>query len=268
VRADRPDVVAKMKSYGLVNDKGESVFAGRYIVPIKNINGIIVGFIGRLPDSEVDDRHPKYINSIDSALFHKRAVFFNPQGLMEASSEVIVVEGVFDALSYIAAGVKNVVSPMGCSLSDAHLKMLKAFSKKGTGKTIVLSFDKDEAGTIATERAIGYIRDLRVNVSAADFKGKKDANDVLLSLGSSYLAQTASASVPAPEYIIDLYKSTKRLDTIQGKENLWRVLAKFLGSYERDYRDSYPLNQAYTPVTFNLFWKKYSSAVDTERADA
>lgn len=258
----KPEVIATLKEHGICNDQGESVFAGRYIVPIRDMAGTIVGFIGRLPDSEIREGRPKYLNSCNSALFNKRKVFFNPQGMMTDSDKVFIVEGVFDALSYIAAGIKNVVSPLGSSLSDEHLKILKYRVARRVGKTIVLAFDRDEAGYEATERAIGYIRDMRVDIATGDFKGKKDANELLMSFGAAQVGSILTQSVPAPEYLISRYATTGLLKAISGQEKLWCALAKFLGSNEQGYRDRYPLNTAYTPVTFGIYWGKYRKAID------
>ena len=240
---------------GVGNDRGECVFAGRYILPIKDYHGNIIGFIGRLPDREVDDSHPKYLISENSPIFRKRDVFYNAGALLDRDSkEIIVVEGAFDALSYIAAGVRNVVSPLGCSLSDRHLDILR----KIPDRTVVLGFDRDEAGERATRSAIRYMKDLRVSVLTADYRNQKDANSLLLAEGASYLAGAVS-SVPAPEFLIA--EAAPKLKTVDGQEALWVAVASSIGSREAAYQDRYPINKAYTPVAFNRFWSEFDKAI-------
>lgn len=242
--------IGKAKELGLGNDNGECIFAGRYIVPIRDVHNIVIGFIGRLPDDQVDDNHPKYINSCNSSVFRKREVFFNPGCLLEKSDSVIVVEGVFDALSYIAAGVTNVVSPLGSSLSDVHLELLR----KATGKTIVLAFDRDEAGVLASKKAILYARNLRLGMSVSDFKGCKDANELLIKEGAQILANSTQY-LPVPEYVIQQYENNKMLDTLAGQEKLWTAFAKILGCKERE--RFCPINTAYTPVAYDHYWSLF-----------
>ena len=111
---------------GIEDDSPLTMFGGRYIIPIITANNKVIGFVGRLPDAEVDADHPKYLNSENSSVFKKRCVFFNEKALYDSSfSEIIVVEGPFDALSFIASGVRNVVSPLGANLSDQQLSLLR-----------------------------------------------------------------------------------------------------------------------------------------------
>lgn len=251
------------KELGLCDDNGVCVFAGRYIVPIKDIHGTIVGFVGRLPDEQVDDAHPKYINSCNSALFNKRETFFNAECLLDKSDTVLVVEGVFDALSYISVGVTNVISPLGCSLADGnvadkkgktHLQILRRF----TEKTVVLAFDRDEVGEKATQKALGYAKNLRLGVLVSDYKGCKDASE-LLQKGYPHELSQAIKYLPAPEYVVQQYEKAKLLDTLEGQERLWTVFAKLLGNEKR--KETYPINMAYTERAYDHYWDLYHNVV-------
>lgn len=247
---NKPEVAQR---YGLGNDKGECVFAGRYMVPIKNIHGIVIGFIGRLPDEEVDEAHPKYMNSCNSDVFRKREVFFNAPSLLGKSDSIIVVEGVFDALSYIAAGITNVVSCLGSSLHDKHIEILSKFS----GKT-VLAFDQDEPGREATEKAIGYAGNkLRLGILVNGYESFSDVNELLVAKGADAVRR-AIQYLPAPLFLIKEYEKRGLLDTLDGQEKLWKAFAKMLG-YEPK-KDLYPLSPAYTPVTYEYYWGMFEKA--------
>lgn len=245
---------AKAKEYGFGNDAGECVFAGRYIVPIKDIHGTVVGFVGRLPDDEVTDDNPKYINSCNSIAFRKRETFFNAECLLEKTDSVLIVEGVFDALSYIAAGIKGVISPLGSSLSDAHLEILRKFTKK----KIVLAFDRDKPGVDATKKALCYSRNLRLDVLVGDYRGCKDANELLMKEGAAYLS-SAMETLSAPEYVLKVFEEGSLLSTLRGQELLWTVFAKILGHEGR--KDQYPINVAYTPVAYAHYWGMFDRTI-------
>lgn len=246
------------KELGLCDDKGVCLFAGRYIVPLTNYKGQVIGFIGRLPNDKVDDNHPKYMISENSPIFKKRSFFFNPAALVDRdSNEVLVVEGVFDALSYIAAGIRNVVSPLGCSLSDSHLNILR--SRKD--REVIIAFDRDEAGSKASMKALEYAKDLRVAILTADFKDQKDANALLLSEGPEFLASTAEQSLLAPDYLLFAYEKTGLIATKKGRSDLNIRLAKAIGYTAMPLAEQYPMNKAYAPIEIEDYWEAFSELI-------
>lgn len=244
----KPEVAMR---YGLGDERGECMFAGRYIVPIKDEVGTVIGFVGRLPDEEVDQYHPKYMNSADSEVFNKRKVFFNAPALNGDCKEILIVEGAFDALSYIVAGIPNVISPLGCSLSDEHIKILKRHSDK----IPVLGFDKDEAGRKATEKAIYYAKYLKPGILTGDYKGAGDANEALLKLGKENMGKTF-VYLTSPEYVI---QEAKNIDTLEGRKDLWVRLAKILGNAPR--AEKFPLNNEYTQPEYDYYWGLYAKMI-------
>ena len=254
---ERKRQIELAKDMGLGNDAGENVFAGRYMIPIMTSAGQIAGFIGRLPDEEVDDDHPKYLISANSEAFRKRKTFFNQSALYDQDAEnVYVVEGVFDALSMIAAGLRKVVCPFGNSLSDEHIDMLRR-----SKKNVILAFDNDNSGKEATIRALGYARGLRISVLKGLLTGAKDMNDVLIKYGKDDVLSAAGAFQAAPEFIIRDFERNSNLDTLGGQEVLWEKLAKILGSDKPAFENKYPRNLAYTPRSFEYYWGLYQDAV-------
>jgi DNA primase len=127
-----PDVI---DTYGLFDRNGDFFFAGRYIIPIRDLRGNVVAFAGRAKDK--DEAH-KYINTADNFVFHKHEHLFNIDRAL-VKGFVYVVEGYFDALSLISSGIPNVVATMGASFSDTHLKLLK-------NKEVIFAFDNDKVG--------------------------------------------------------------------------------------------------------------------------
>lgn len=244
---------------GIEDDSPLTMFGGRYIIPIITADNKVIGFVGRLPDAEVDADHPKYLNSENSSVFKKRCVFFNEKALYDSSfSEIIVVEGPFDALSFIASGVRNVVSPLGANLSDQQLSLLR----RKPNRKVILGFDRDDAGKKATKLALRYAKDLRVAVLSADFKAQKDANDLLLKEGADYLSK-ATSSILGPDYLFMVAERLKTkdgkayLDTDEGQEAFWDSLASVIGAREPAFAERYPINKAYNPIAFNRYWARF-----------
>ena len=246
----------------LSNDKGECVFGGRYIVPLTNYRNQVIGFIGRLPDNKVDENHPKYLISENSPIFKKRSFFFNSPALLDRETKkILVVEGVFDALSYIVAGVRNVVSPLGNSLSDTHLNTLRS----RLDRDVVIAFDRDDAGEKATLKVTEYARNLRIAILTADFKGQKDANALLLAQGKEFLAKTAEQVLLAPDYLLAFYKKNGLIDTRQGRSDLNVKLAKAIGYTTLPLAEQYPMNKAYAPVDVEDWWNAFKYLIKKKR---
>jgi len=121
-------------------------FRGRIMFPIRDLQGHIVGFGGRV----LDDSQPKYLNSPQTPLFDKGRVLYGIDRAHRSIREggtAIIVEGYMDVIAAHQCGATNVIACMGTALSEAHLDVLKRLCK-----TMVLALDADEAGLRAAER--------------------------------------------------------------------------------------------------------------------
>jgi DNA primase len=119
--------------------------------PILDMRGKVVGFGGRaMPGAQSDG--PKYMNSVESPIFHKSKIaygMYQAQKHIREKDEVVLVEGYFDVIALHAAGFQNVVATCGTALTADHLQVFKRFATK-----VTVLFDGDKAGITATERAM------------------------------------------------------------------------------------------------------------------
>jgi DNA primase len=116
----------------------------RITFPILDNDGMIVGFSGRT----MSNMEPKYLNSKENEIFTKSKILYNFHNALNSNpNKLIIVEGFMDALAFYSIGCKNVVATMGTNLSDEHIKLIQSIP---TLKTVILAFDNDNAGTIAT----------------------------------------------------------------------------------------------------------------------
>jgi DNA primase len=127
---------------GLCVSKG--TFAGRFIVPLHDQLGQLVGYAGR----SIDGKEPKYLFPSGEKGFHKSHLLFNLHRVVkevEGDQPVVVVEGFFDCMKVKQAGFAC-VALMGSSLSAEQEEILaQEFGR------VVLMFDGDDAGKAATE---------------------------------------------------------------------------------------------------------------------
>ena len=132
------------KDNGKIYDR----FRDRLLFPIRDVTGKVVGFGGRT----LSGAEPKYLNSSESPLFHKRRLLYDLYHAKRAigeQNEVFMVEGYMDALSLYAQGIDNVVATLGTALSEDHLKLVKRY-----GDRVAVFFDNDKAGLAAAFRSL------------------------------------------------------------------------------------------------------------------
>jgi DNA primase len=122
-------------------------FRGRLMFPIRDAGGRHVGFGGRVLGSG----EPKYLNSPDSPAFTKGRLLY---GLHWARNDIrrddraLVVEGYFDVIGLIAAGVTTAVAPLGTALTPDQAALLRRYTKN-----VYLLYDSDRAGLVASFRS-------------------------------------------------------------------------------------------------------------------
>ncbi len=143
--------LAVQKENGGISDK----FRDRLMIAIQNLSGIIVAFGGRDLSENKDFKRAKYMNSPESALYHKSDILFGlHQSRTSISKEnaVIIVEGYFDMISLYQGGVTNVVAASGTALTETHANILSRYAR-----TAYLVFDGDAAGQNATLRSLEIV---------------------------------------------------------------------------------------------------------------
>jgi DNA primase len=126
-------------------------FRGRLMLPIEDARGRVIGFGGRILDTDKTDA-PKYLNSPDTPLFDKGRTLYNLHRagpLARRSGRLVVVEGYMDVIALAAAGIGECVAPLGTALTERQIELLWRVAD-----VPVLCFDGDAAGQRAAMRAI------------------------------------------------------------------------------------------------------------------
>ena len=129
-------------------------FRGRLMIPIRDLDGRVVGFGARTLDP---DGVPKYLNSPQTPLFDKGHLIYNldmARRHIREAREVVLVEGYMDVMQAWQHGFRNVVAQMGTSLTETQLRLLQKQTKR-----FVLALDPDAAGAKATLRSLHLARE-------------------------------------------------------------------------------------------------------------
>ena len=137
-------------------------FRRRITFPIASESGKIVAFGCRA----LGDDQPKYLNSPETPIYSKSNVLYHLDRAKEAlrrADFAVLVEGYMDAIAVARAGISNVVASCGTSLAEPQIKLLSRFTKR-----VIVNYDPDTAGQLATERSISLLleNDFEVRVLA------------------------------------------------------------------------------------------------------
>ncbi|MDR0686381.1 MAG: DNA primase [Dysgonamonadaceae bacterium] len=144
------------------NDYRADRFRGRVIFPIHSIAGKTVGFGGRIMSDNKANKTAKYINSIDSDVYHKNSELYGIHHARQAIAKhdkCFLVEGYTDVISMHQSGIENTVASCGTALSDNQIKLIKRLTQN-----ITLINDADQAGTNASLKDIPILLKAGFNV--------------------------------------------------------------------------------------------------------
>lgn len=200
-------------------------FRGRIMFPIHNHFGKIVGFTGRVLPQFDDGKSGKYVNSPETPIFNKSKLlygFFKSKNFIREAKSAFLVEGQMDFLMSWQAGVKNVVASSGTALTEDHLRALRRIADE-----LVVSFDNDDAGWQAGERAVDLAEAHDFEVKAALFKDYKDPADAVFA-GKENLFNAIKNAKPAVEFYFEKYLPAEKFDVRHrdSLKNLRMVLEK------------------------------------------
>lgn len=195
------------------------MFRGRLMIPLQDPQGRVIGFTARLLDD--DPNAPKYINTPATVLYDKSRHIYGLHLAKEAIRKhkyVVLTEGNLDVIASHQAGVREVVATAGTALTEPHLKALSRF----TGD-IRLSFDADNAGIAATERAIPIASRVKVSLSIIDIPSGKDPDELI-----KQDPEIWKKIIQTPQYALDWlmarYQKLLDITSAQGKREYSDVL--------------------------------------------
>ena len=223
------------------NNQIRDFFYGRLMIPIKDVNGRVIGFGGRV----LDETNPKYINTPSTPIFDKKSVLF---GLSVASkairdnSSVVVVEGYLDVITAHQFGFKNVVASMGTALTTNQVGYLKSRTNN-----FVLAMDSDNAGREAVLRSLRntyrvFERQLgqksEVNLSVALMPSGKDPDSQIRNNLAEWEKSIANP-VPFVQFVVDSIIDKNDINSSSGKGQIVGEIAplitNMINPFEQDY---------------------------------
>lgn len=175
-----------LEKLGLTKSKEDhhfDFFRGRVMFPIHGVSGRVLGFGGRTLFT--DKKIAKYFNSPESIIYNKSEILY---GLYFAKTDIIkydncfLCEGYTDVISMYQAGIQNVVSSSGTSLTKEQIRLMRRYTSN-----ITILYDGDNAGIKASFRGIDLILEEGLNVQVVLFPEGEDPDSFAKSHSTSEL---------------------------------------------------------------------------------
>jgi DNA primase len=220
----------ELAASGLVSQGDRGVydrFRGRLVWPIRDVTGQTVGFGARkLLD---DDNGPKYLNTPETAVYHKSQVLYGldlAKRDIAKSHRVVVVEGYTDVMACHLAGVTTAIATCGTSFGVEHIKVLRRVlgDDSGVGE-VVFTFDGDAAGQQAAMRAFAEEQRFAAQTFVAVAPDGLDPCDLRLARGDAAVRSLVDARTPMFEFVIRHTLSRFDLETVEGRASALRAAA-------------------------------------------
>lgn len=260
--------IDKLTATGLVRVGGYGpydFFRDKLMFPIFNAHNQIVAFSGR----SLDGSEPKYINTADTELFHKRQTLFGfnfARDAIHRKNRSIVVEGQIDAIQMQNHGFGETVAPLGTALTEDHIAILCK-----SNRNIVFCFDGDNAGQKAAVRActivLPFLRDTS-DVRFAFVTGGKDPDEILKNSGVDAMRKIIDNAIPLVDFLWDSVNKNYLVNTPGGRAQAEKYLKDCVSKIQ-DKIFQNEIEQEYNNRKFNQWhkWKKQEYKNEIEIPD-
>ena len=208
--------LAVKNSNGRIYDR----FRHRVMFPIIDVRGNVIGFGGRV----LDDSKPQYLNSPDTLVFNKsRNLFALNIAKKTKLGKIILTEGYMDTIALHQAGFDCAVASLGTSLTEDHVKLISNYTKE-----VIISYDGDQAGINAAQRAIGLLEKSGIDVKVLRVTGAKDPDEFIKTYGPAAFGQLLEGSTNHNEYQLNQIKANYDLTQDDQRVDYLKEAAAFV----------------------------------------
>lgn len=220
----------EMIAGALVTRNNNSVydkFRNRVMFPIIDRRKNVIAFGGRALEK---DAKAKYLNSDETAVFHKRENLFSLNFAKNTQEKCLIVcEGYMDVISLNQAGFDNAVATLGTAITPKQVDLMKQYTKE-----VVISYDSDEAGQKATVRAINLLSEAGILARVLHIPDAKDPDEYIKKFGAESFRHILSKTETAIDYEFEKLQRGLDLSTPAGKSAFLQKAVVFLAELRSD----------------------------------
>ncbi len=201
-------------------------FRNRIIFPILDLKSRILGFGARVMDSSL----PKYINSPETPVYIKGK---NLYGLNLSKEDItrddfaVVVEGYLDFMIPYQEGVRNIVASLGTALTPEQARLIRRYTSN-----VVMVYDSDTAGQMATIRSLDIFIDEGMNVKVASLPEGFDPDSFVRKYGVEDFKSRISAAENLFDYKLRVLKSSNSIKDAEGKARICSLMLPTINRFK------------------------------------
>ena len=198
-------------------------FRERIMFPSADARGRVVGFGAR---AMRDNQPPKYLNTSDGEIYHKRAQLFGihlARASASRAGRIVLVEGYTDVLALHQAGLRNAVGIMGTALTEEQVAELERVAK-----VLELALDSDRAGQDAMLRAAGIASGRKLELRVVALPEGMDPAELIEREGADALRARVEQSVPFAAFRVDRILAGADTGSAEGRDRAVADLAPVL----------------------------------------
>ena len=205
-------------------------FRNRVMFPIIDVSENVIAFGGRV----MEKIEPKYKNSSDTPVFKKGSHLFALNFAHKAAAEeMILCEGYMDVIALHEAGYTNTVATLGTAIKSEQARLLSRYTKR-----VILSYDSDEAGQKAAEKALKLLEEVGLEVKILKIPDAKDPDEYIRKFGAHAFKKVIEASSSKLDFNFDRvlrkYNVSIPQDAISAMDELCTVISEVYSSVERE----------------------------------
>ena len=242
--------IQELLDAGLVSQGDRGVydrFRGRLVWPIRDVTGQTIGFGAR--KLREDDQGPKYLNTPETAVYHKSRVLYGldlAKRDIAKQRQVVIVEGYTDVMACHLAGITTAVATCGTAFGGDHVTVVRRVlgdsddPAQATKGEVIFTFDPDEAGQKAASRAFAEESRFAAQTFVAVPPEGLDPCDVRITKGDEALREVIAHRRPMYEFMIKQVMNQCDLNTVEGRTLALRAAAPVVSKIrDRVIRDGY-----------------------------
>lgn len=219
-----------LREAGLLSkERDEDFFKERIMFPIRDRNGLVIGFSAR--KFKESTTGGKYINTFETPLFKKSRVLFGlnySYGRIAKEKKAYIVEGQIDCLKMIEEGFDLTVASLGTAFGEEHVKELTRLGVR----EVYLLFDGDQAGNTASSKVGDLFQKKGIDVKVVKFPSQSDPDSFLQKEGVKKMESLIEEAASYLSFQVEFLSKSHNVNTAAGKNELVTQLTRQIRDWE------------------------------------
>lgn len=234
--------VVRMTDYGI-----HDVFSHRILIPIHDRLGNPIGFTARRLE-ENDDA--KYVNTSETACFHKGSIIFNYHRAKIAAKQtqrVLVVEGAMDVIAFDKVNIADCVATLGTACTKEQISLLKNLHCK-----VVLCYDGDQAGINATYKFGKLANEVHMPFEIVDNQLGLDPDEIIDHYGKEELIQVSQKTISWIDFLFRFLSKRYNLENYSQRKEMAQEISHEIATTCEPYEKTLYYKKLYELTQFDL----------------